>query len=254
LAHFDAQFRGDHVNDLSPLVELVAEAAAGSRRSDGPFVVGIAGGVAAGKTFAAEALAVALAERHGLSVAVVGSDGFLLSNAALDRAQLAARKGFPESFDVEAMRNFLISVRAGATRVEAPRYDHVAYDVLVGDPIVVEAPNVLVFEGVNVLQPEVVDLVDLAIFLEAGEDDLRAWFHERIRRLRAETPGDGTGFYDAYRSMSDDEFAVLADLVWDAVNLPNLRDHIAPTRERADVVVRKSGDHSVVDITSGRAT
>jgi type I pantothenate kinase len=245
-------------SDLAALADLIAAERDGAGRT---VVVGITGGVAAGKTYLADALAAFLRAGEGLDVAVVSSDGFLRSNADLDRAGLSARKGFPESYDLDAIVRFVDEVRAGLPEVEAPRYDHVAYDVTSGDPLVVDRPEVLIFEGVNVLQPDIAERLDLAVYLHAEEDDLRSWYHARIRRLRADAPGDGSSFYDAYASISDDDFVPLADAVWDAVNHPNLVEHIAPTRAHADVVVIKRADHTIValDVSpprgpAGRAT
>jgi type I pantothenate kinase len=175
---------------------------------------------------------------------VVSTDGFLMANAELDQLGLAARKGFPESYDHRRLVGFVSEVRAGR-RVGAPRYDHLVYDVVVDGGVLVEQPDVLVLEGVNALQEPLVGRLDLAVYLHADEDDLRRWYHARIRRLRAEAPGDGSSFYDGFTSMTDDEFAVVADGVWDSVNHPNLVDHIEPSRSRADVVVEKAPDHSI---------
>jgi len=225
---------------LAPLADLVLA----RTRAGGPVVVGLAGGVAVGKTATSQMLASALVDRHGLRVEVVSTDGFLMANAELDRLGLSARKGFPESYDRERLVGFVTEVRAGRP-VGAPRYDHLIYDVVVDSGALVDGPDVLVLEGVNALQEPVAEFLDLAVYLHADEDDLRRWYHARIRRLRAEAPGDGSSFYDGFTAMTDDEFAVVADGVWDSVNHPNLVDHIEPSRARADVVVEKAPDHSI---------
>jgi type I pantothenate kinase len=225
---------------LGPVSELViARAQAGD-----VVVVGLAGGVAVGKTFAAGVLASVLSDHDGRSVEVVSTDGFLLPNAELDRLGLAARKGFPESYDHARLVDFLDEVRAGHD-VMAPRYDHLTYDVVVDGGVLVKRPDVLVLEGVNALQAPLVDRLDLAVYLHADEEDLRRWYQARIRQLRADAPGDGSSFYDAFATMSDDEFAVVADAVWESVNHPNLVDYIEPSRARADVVIEKAADHSI---------
>ena len=213
-------------------------------RTGRPVVVGLAGGVAVGKTATSSMLASVLADRDHLRVDVVSTDGFLLPNAELDRLGLSARKGFPESYDHARLVGFVEDVRAGR-EVVAPRYDHLTYDVVVDGGVLVGRPDVLVLEGVNALQDPFVDRLDLAVYLHADEDDLRRWYHARIRRLRADAPGDGSSWYDSFTGMSDDEFAVVADAVWDAINRPNLVDHIEPTRARADVVIEKAADHSI---------
>jgi type I pantothenate kinase len=231
---------------LAPAADLVAAlvARAGAEAPACPVVVGLAGGVAVGKTATSSMLAAVLADRDGLRVEVVSTDGFLLPNAELDRRGLSARKGFPESYDHERLVDFVVAVRERQV-VTVPRYDHLVYDVVVDGGTPVGEPDVVLLEGVNALQEPLVTRLDLAIYLHADEADLRRWYHARIRRLRAEAPGDGSSWYDGFAGMSDDEFAVIADTVWDSVNGPNLVDHIAPSRARADVVIEKAPDHSI---------
>ncbi len=226
---------------LGPVADLVVTRA----RVGDVVVVGLAGGVAAGKTVAAGALASVLSDRDGLAVEVVSTDGFLFPNAELDRLGLTARKGFPESYDRDALVGFITAVRKGRGPVAAPQYDHLTYDVQPDEPHLVAHVDVVILEGVNVLQEPFADRLDLAVYLHADELDVRRWYHARIRRLRAEAPGDGSSFYDAFAGMSDDEFAVVADVVWESVNRPNLVDHIEPTRAHADVVIEKAADHSI---------
>jgi len=238
---------------LAPAADVVLALVVATRDlpEAGLVVLGLAGGVAVGKTATSTMLADVLSDRDGLRVDVVSTDGFLLPNAELDRRGLSARKGFPESYDHERLVDFVGAVRDGRG-VVAPRYDHLTYDVVVDGGTVVEHPDVLVLEGVNALQDPLAGLLDLAVYLHADEDDLRRWYHARIRRLRAEAPGDGTSWYDGFAGMTDEEFAVVADAVWDSVNGPNLVEHIAPTRGRADIVIEKAPDHSIhaLDIRS----
>ena len=231
---------------LAPAADLVVRlvADARTRPPSASVVVGLAGGVAVGKTATSSMLAAVLADRDGLRVEVVSTDGFLFPNAELERRGLSARKGFPESYDHERLVKFVVAVRERRP-ITVPRYDHLTYDVTVDGGVQIEAPDVLVLEGVNALQEPLVDRLDLAIYLHADEEDLRRWYHARIRQLRADAPGDGSSWYDGFTGMSDDEFAVIADTVWDSINGPNLADHIAPTRARADVVVEKAADHSI---------
>ncbi len=238
----------------APLAEIIARqrTGRGELAHRGTFIVGVTGGIAAGKTVTAAALQALLVDGRGLAVEVVSTDGFLLPNRELDRRGLTARKGFPESYDHARLVEFVSAVRDGASPVEAPIYDHGAYDVVPDRTRRIEAPDVLVLEGLNVLQPspssasaEVPDLLDLAVFVDADLADLRRWFGERLVRLRAEATGDGTSFYDGFATMTDDEFAAMADAVWRSVNEPNVVDHVLPTRGRADLVLEKQPDHSV---------
>ncbi len=240
-----------------PLAEVVArqQAVIGSGPAPRPYVVGVTGGVAAGKTVTAAALAALLVDQHGLRVAGVSTDGFLWPNAELERQGLLARKGFPESYDYAALLAFVRAVRRGAPVVEAPLYDHATYDIVVGRTQRVERSDVVVVEGLNVLQPApgvapstadaVSGLLDLGVYVDADLADLHRWFGHRVLRLRAEATGDGSSFYDGFAAMRDDEFAAMADGVWRAVNEPNIVDHVVPTRSRADLVLEKRADHSV---------
>ena len=236
----------DQRHALVPAADVVVRLVESARSApeSRPVVVGLAGGVAVGKTATSAMLAAVLTDRDGLHVDVVSTDGFLLPNADLDRQGLSGRKGFPESYDHARLVEFVATVRGGR-EVVAPRYDHLTYDVVLDGGALVARPDVLVLEGVNALQEPMVTLLDLAIYLHADEDDLRRWYHARIRRLRAEAPGDGSSFYDGFTGMSDEEFAVIADAVWDSVNGPNLAGHIAPTRDLADIVIEKAADHSI---------
>jgi type I pantothenate kinase len=219
-------------------------------RAGTPFVVGVAGGVASGKTRTAELLATLLREGPGVpSVLVVAADGFLHSNAELASRGLAARKGFPESFDTDALVAALAALRSGHP-VEIPGYSHLSYDVVPGR--VVEVPDVVVIEGINFLQvyptgamvlPS--DLIDLAIYLHAAEDDMRVWFASRLRELFTEARQEPSSFYHQWSGWSDEELAAFADTVWESINVVNLRQHIAPSRWRADVIIEQDRDHRV---------
>ena len=204
-----------------------------------PVVVGVAGGVAAGKTTLAGALRDAYPDR---TVDVVATDGFLLPNAELGPRGLLARKGFPESYDVAALRAFLTAARAGGLPQRIPCYSHVVYDID-GDRVV-PAVEVLVVEGVNVLSAAA-DLLDLGVYLDAAEADLQTWFRDRFLELTAAAADDPHSFYRMFAGLDDAAVAGVADDVWRTVNLPNLRDHIAPSAARAGVVVHKGPDHAV---------
>jgi len=204
-----------------------------------PVVVGIAGAVAAGKTTLAVALRNAYPDRR---VDVVATDGFLLPNTELAPRGLLARKGFPESYDVAALRTFLTAARAGRLPQRIPCYSHVVYDID-GDREV-PAVDVLIVEGVNVLSAAA-DLLDLGVYVDAAETDLQAWFRHRFLELTAAAADDPHSFYRMFADLDDDAVARVADDVWRTVNLQNLRDHIAPSAARAGVVVHKGPDHAV---------
>jgi len=224
-----------------------------------PYVVGVTGAVAAGKSVTAHVLAATLTAAHGVRAEVVSTDGFLFDNGELEARGLSDRKGYPESYDHLGLISFLETVKAGRA-AGAPVYDHDRYDVIDGRTQLVDRPDVLVLEGLNVLQPAppppdgpadrragllVSDFVDFAVYVDADEDDLLAWFLLRLQALRAAAAGDPSSFFAAFEGLSDDAFAAAGRAVWAGVNRPNLVDHIAPTRDRADLVMEKARDHSV---------
>jgi type I pantothenate kinase len=238
----------EQAGGLEQVGALVAARATARTATDGAgtsTIVGVAGGVAAGKSRFASDLADVLASAHGLDAVVVPSDGFLLPNRELGRRGLTDRKGFPESYDLEAIDAFLADVRAGREVLEVPVYDHLLYDVIAERRRVGRAAVVL-FEGINVLR--FAERLDLALYLHADEDDLRRWFVGRVLQLRTEAAGVPAAYLAPVAHWDDDTVAAFAAGVWDAVNGPNLADHIAPTRAVADVVVVKGPDHSVVDV------
>ncbi len=209
--------------------------------SNRAFVVGIAGGVAAGKSRIAEALAEAL-RAAGLSVEIVGTDGFLLSNAQLTERGLMDRKGFPESYDWTGVAGLLAAVADGAGALTAPTYSHERYDV--DAPRAFSHPDVLILEGLIALDARVRPL-DLGLYVEADETDLIRWYVERFMRLeRWKAPR----LTKRLAAVGGDPEALARD-IWDRINAPNLRDHIAPSRARADLILRKGPDHSVQAVT-----
>jgi type I pantothenate kinase len=231
-----------------------------------PYLVGVTGGVASGKSLTAATLSTLL-HRRGLAVEVVTTDGFLFSNRVLDERGLTARKGFPESYDHARLLAFVVAVKSGAEVVEAPLYDHVTYDVVPDRTQHLAHPDVVVLEGLNVLELDpgrdatdrgvgegersdlqVSDLLDFAVYVDAAEQDLRSWFHHRLSGLRTAASADGGGtdsFYAAFAAMTDEQFAAMTDHVWDTINRPNLVDHVLPTRSRADLILEKAPDHTV---------
>lgn len=207
-----------------------------------PFVVAITGGVAVGKSTVARALVDRLAGSR--PVALVGTDGFLHPNLVLEERGLLERKGFPESFDVEALRRFLVGLRAGE-EVRVPRYSHLVYDVLPDDPEIFRRPAVAVLDGLHLLSGPVGDLVDLGVYLQAEEADLEAWFLARFLAFRAAAARGERSFFTRFVAVPDGEVVAMALKVWSEVNLVNLRTHVEPERHRAHVVVEKGPGHEV---------
>lgn len=201
------------------------------------LVIGIGGAVAAGKSRIAEELAEALRAR-GLTVEIVGGDGFLLPNAVLAERGLMERKGFPESYDADALARFFGAVGRGDPRLEAPTYSHPTYDV--EGVRTFPRPDVLIFEGLFALS-DAVEPLDLGLYVEAAEEDLVRWYVARFLALgRQHAPR----LADRLRAVGGDSEALARD-IWDRINGPNLRDHIAATKARADFVLRKAGDHRI---------
>lgn len=205
--------------------------------TDGPLLVGIAGGVAVGKSTAAAAIRELLGPRR---VEVVATDGFLRPNAHLEADGIIHRKGFPESYDTAALAAFLDAVRRGDAGISVPLYSHVTYDV-VAQRMPIEAPDVLVLEGVNALQ--FAERLDVAVFLHAAEVAMEGWYVARFLEL-CETPPPGS-FYEQFEPYEGDARRALARDIWRGVNRVNLRECILPTLARADIVVQKRADHTV---------
>jgi len=204
---------------------------------DRPFVVALAGGVASGKSTIAKALASCL-RKDGLTVEVVGTDGFLFPNAELDRRGLMDRKGFPESHDAGRLTGFLEQLTSGASPLRVPTYSHETYDVGVERSFA--RPDVVLIEGLIALQAGV-EPVDLGLFLDVDEDDLITWYIERFMDLER---WDAPRLADRLAEVGGDPEALAGD-IWDRINGPNLNDHILPTRSRADLVLHKDERHAI---------
>ena len=208
------------------------------------MLFGITGGVGVGKTTTAERIREHLTA-ESVPVEVVSTDAFLLPNDELDRRALSMRKGFPESFDTDAIEWFVRGVKAGEPEVSVPVYSHATYD-RVPDVVRVLAPVVVVIvEGVNALQPPIVDHLDLSVYIEAGEDDMQAWFVDRFLALCALARDDERSFYRGFVTMSVAQQRGIAEWTWREINVVNLRDHIAPSKARATWVLAKRRDHSI---------
>ena len=242
---------GLHV-DASRALAAAARRFVGRPTATAPFVIGIAGSVAVGKSTAARLLQALLARwASAPRVDLVATDGFLHPNAELERRGLLARKGFPESYDQRRLLRFLADVKAGAPAVEAPVYSHVAYDIVPGEVQVVDRPEIVVVEGLNVLSTaagaEVVvsDFFDFTIYVDADEADIEAWYVERFLGLRATVFQDPSSYFHRYAGLEHDDAVATAQRLWRQVNAVNLRQNILPTRQRADLILEKGPDHRV---------
>jgi type I pantothenate kinase len=214
----------------------------------GPMVIALAGSVAVGKSTCAQALAALMAVRPSRpAVTVIGTDGFLLTNAELAARGLLPRKGFPESYDRALVSDVLGRVALGDDEVEVPRYSHRLYDIT-DERVSLGRPDVLIVEGVNALDPAIADFASLLVYLDADEDELRAWFAARMAALVADAAGEPHSFFSGWVGMDHAQIEQLASTVWEQVNGVNLREHILPTRWRADIVLRKGPGHTVTDV------
>ena len=229
--------------DRTPYAALARHALGLDHR---PVLFGVSGAVGIGKSTTAAILTEELTAL-GATTEVIATDGFLLPTAELERRGLGMRKGFPESYDAALLADVLRRLRAGERDVVVPVYSHEIYDRVDGPGRMLGAADVVVVEGVNALQPPAVDLLDVALYLEADEADLRRWFTERFLVLCAEADADPArpSFYRMFAGMEESQRRELADATWVHINGVNLRDHIGPSRNRASHVLRKSGDHSV---------
>jgi type I pantothenate kinase len=229
----------------------------GERAARTPYVIGIAGSVAVGKSTTARVLRELMARwPETPSVELVTTDGFLHPNAELERRGLMYRKGFPESYDRRALVRFLAAVKAGQDEVRAPVYSHLTYDIVPDEHVVVRQPDVLIVEGLNVLQPArttaagestlwVSDYFDFSIYVDAQTTDVRQWYVDRFLSLREVAFAQPESYFHRFADLSDAEAITLAEATWDSVNAPNLEQNILPTRGRATLVLHKGADHTV---------
>ncbi len=229
----------------------------GTEDSKMPYVIGVAGSVAVGKSTTARVLQALLARWPNTpTVDLITTDGFLYPNAVLQQDGLMEKKGFPESYDLPELLRFLTAIKAGRRPVRAPVYSHMVYDVVPNEWIEIDRPDILIVEGLNVLQtgrppkdgkavPFVSDFFDFSVYLDAEEEVLRRWYVDRFLALRLTAFRDPMSYFHRYSRLSDEEAVETATGIWTRINLVNLRDNILPTRQRADLILKKGGDHRV---------
>lgn len=251
---------------LSRLMSLYAEATKrlgaetsgflGEADDTTPFIVGVAGSVAVGKSTIARLLRELMSRWPGTPrVELVTTDGFLLPNEELERRGLMERKGFPESYDRRALVSFLTEVKSGAPEVRAPVYSHMRYDVIRDAHVTVRRPDVVIVEGLNVLQPPpspnevaVSDLFDFSVYVDADTDHIAQWYVDRFLALRRAAFANPNSFFNVFADITDEQAVERAMRFWNEINLPNLEENVLPTRHRATLVLRKSADHSVEQV------
>ncbi|CAM5536569.1 type I pantothenate kinase [Aquamicrobium terrae] len=225
-----------------------------------PYIIGIAGSVAVGKSTTARVLKELLARWPSTpKVDLVTTDGFLLPNEILRRENLMERKGFPDSYDVGALLRFLSGIKSGERDVRAPLYSHLTYDVMPGEFVTIDRPDILIFEGLNVLQPRnlpadgkfvpfLSDFFDFSIYIDADEKLIHDWYIARFMRLRETAFRNPDSFFHRYSQLSEAAAIAIAEGLWTNINLKNLRENILPTRPRADLILRKGADHLVEEV------
>ncbi|WP_298957424.1 type I pantothenate kinase [uncultured Methylobacterium sp.] len=234
------------------------------RETKVPYIIGVAGSVAVGKSTTARVLKALLARWPNTpKVDLVTTDGFLLPNAELARLGLMERKGFPESYDTPRLLRFLADIKTGRRHVAAPLYSHLVYDVVPGEETVVDRPDILIVEGLNVLQPArlprdgtaipfVSDYFDFSVYLDAHEADLHRWYVNRFLRLRHTAFRDPLSYFRKYAEVTEDEALGIADGLWSRINLVNLRDNVLPTRQRASLILAKGASHRIESVALRR--
>jgi len=227
----------------------------GTTRPQVPYIIGIAGSVAVGKSTFARILQALLSRwAEHPSVDLVTTDGFLRPNAELTERGLMNRKGFPESYDTRRLLEFLREVKSGSPEVSAPVYSHIAYDIVPDESVVVRQPDVMILEGLNVLQVGdgaaefVSDFFDFSIYIDADERDVERWYVERFLALRGTAFREPGSFFRDYAPLGTDDAVETARTIWRDINGRNLRENIAPTADRAMLTVRKGADHRVTQV------
>ena len=228
----------------------------GERAKPVPFIIGVAGSVAVGKSTVSRLLKELLSRWEGTpKVALVTTDGFLYPNKELEKRSLMDRKGFPESYDRLALIKFVSDVKSGKKEVSAPVYSHLTYDIIPGEEVVVDSPDVLIIEGLNVLQapgPDqdltLSDFFDFKIFVDAETQNISKWFLNRFHALRESAFTDPESYFHRYAEMPIEQALARATEIWETINLPNLIENILPTRSRATLVLKKGDNHRVESV------
>lgn len=235
----------------SQLLSSVTDTFLGTQPHPEPFVIGVAGSVAVGKSTIARVLEALLARwPHHPKVDLVTTDGFLHPNAVLERRGLMERKGFPESYDRAALLDFVSRAAVGQEHLEIPVYSHTRYDIVEGETRVISQPDILIIEGLNVLQAGesgafVSDYFDFSIFVDADVDDIKRWYIERFLTLQQTSFTQPDAFFRRYSELTRDQAAAVAEEIWKKINEVNLVENILPTRDRASLILEKAADHSV---------
>ena len=226
-----------------------------------PFIISVAGSVAAGKSTTARVLQALLARWTNVpKVDLITTDGFLFPNAILEREGLMEKKGFPESYDLPALLRFLTDVKAGRRPARAPVYSHLIYDVMPNQWVEVDRSDILIVEGLNVLQtgrlpkdgkaiPFVSDFFDFSVYIDATEDVLKSWYIDRFLTLRGTAFRDPKSYFHRYANLSDAEATDTATSIWTRINLVNLHENIIPTRQRSDLILKKGESHQVEQVS-----
>ncbi|HJS71469.1 MAG TPA: type I pantothenate kinase [Acidimicrobiia bacterium] len=235
----------------SKLLNSVTDTFLGTQPQPTPFVIGVAGSVAVGKSTIARVLEALLARwPHHPSVDLVTTDGFLLPNAVLEDRGLMERKGFPESYDRAALLDFVARASAGEDHLEIPVYSHIRYDIVEDERRVISRPDILIVEGLNVLQAGgsgafVSDYFDFSIFVDADVEDIKRWYVERFLTLQQTAFAQPDAYFRRFSRLSEEEAVGVAEGIWHRINEVNLVENIQPTRDRASLILEKGGDHSV---------
>ena len=226
-----------------------------------PFIIGIGGSVAVGKSTTSRILQALLSKwSDNITVSLVNTDGFLMSNNNLEKRSLMERKGFPESYNLTLLLDFLNSVKSGKSNVKAPVYSHLLYDNVPGEFINVNKPDILIIEGLNVLQPAplprdgnaipyVSDFFDFSIFVDADEKNIKNWYIQRFLKLKSTAFREEKSYFNKYSYLSEEDAVNVATSLWEKINHVNLIENILPTRQRANLILRKSENHSVNQIS-----